>query len=88
MDKVRCITTPGNTIDVVVTEVGLAVNPLRTDLIERLQAFGLPVKTIQELRDEARRLSPAIQERCDHDQVVAVVEYRDGSVIDVVRRSL
>ena len=36
VERVRCLTTPGATIDAIVTEGGIAVNPLRADLRERL----------------------------------------------------
>lgn len=85
VDRVQCITTPGNTIDVVVTEAGVAVNPLRQDLTLRLKEFGIPVRSIEELREIAKRQSPSVQSQNESDQIVAVVEYRDGSVIDLVR---
>ena len=36
VDRVTCITTPGHTVDVVVTQRGIAVNPARADLKEKL----------------------------------------------------
>ena len=59
VDRVTCITTPGSTIDVVVTEAGIAVNPNRPDLSDRLRQFGLPVRSIAELRDASKELAPA-----------------------------
>ncbi|AKN32931.1 citrate lyase subunit alpha [Clostridium carboxidivorans P7] len=87
-DKVTTVTTPGESIDVVVTERGIAVNPIRKDLIEKLKAKNLPVMTIEELKDLAENMTgkPAPIEFTD--KVVAVVEYRDGTIIDVVRKPL
>jgi citrate lyase subunit alpha / citrate CoA-transferase len=85
VDRVRCITTPGSTIDVVVTEAGIAVNPARPDLIARMQAFGLPVRSIADLHAAACDGLPSPDQADLTSRVVAVVEYRDGSVIDVVR---
>ena len=87
VERVACITTPGHTIDLVVTEAGLAVNPLRGDLRERLVHAGLPVKDIGELLRLAQAASAPPPEIAHSDpaRVVAVVEYRDGSVIDTVR---
>ena len=45
------MTTPGESVDVVITEYGVAVNPLRKDLLEAVKNSGLPLKTIEELRD-------------------------------------
>jgi citrate lyase subunit alpha/citrate CoA-transferase len=88
VDAVECRTTPGETIDVVVTEAGVAVNPRRTDLQARLEAAGIPLVGIERLRDLAASQSNGVTRRAvDPDApVVAVVEYRDGTVIDVVRR--
>lgn len=82
--KVRCITTPGETVDVVVTEFGIAVNPRRGELEDRLRGAGLLVKSIDALCDEAARMAP-VQPSVGEGRVVGVVEYRDGTVIDVIR---
>ena len=58
VDRVRCITTPESTIDVAVTEAGIAVNPARPDLMDRMRAFGLPVRSMKELRAAAAELAP------------------------------
>jgi citrate lyase subunit alpha/citrate CoA-transferase len=46
-------TTPGESIDVVVTDRGVAVNPQRSDLEGPLKAAGLPVIDILDLNKEA-----------------------------------
>ena len=55
-DRVRTICTPGETVDVLVTEWGIAVNPRRTDLLERFTKAKLPVHSIEKLREKAERL--------------------------------
>ena len=55
-DRVRTICTPGETVDVLVTEWGIAVNPRRTDLLERFTKAKLSVRSIEELREKAERL--------------------------------
>ncbi len=86
VDKVLTATTPGETIDVLVTERGVAVNPRRTDLKEKLLAAGLPVKDIQELKALAEQIAGAPKQIKTGEKIVAVVEYRDGTIIDVVRQ--
>lgn len=86
VDEVLTVTTPGETVDVLVTERGVAVNPGRPELREQLAAAGLPVNDIQELKAMAERIAGVPQKLKTKDRVVAVVEYRDGSVIDVVRQ--
>lgn len=86
-EKVLTAVTPGETIDVLVTERGVAVNPRRQDLKEKLIAAGLPVKDIQELRRIAESIAGAPKEIITGEKIVAVVEYRDGTIIDVVRQA-
>lgn len=85
-EKVVTVTTPGDCVDVVVTDYGIAVNPLRPDLIECLDNAGIPHVTIEELKDKAYALVGEPDPLQWDDQVVAVVEARDGSVLDVIRK--
>ncbi|WP_035292437.1 citrate lyase subunit alpha [Clostridium sp. KNHs214] len=87
-DRVTTVTTPGESIDVIVTERGIAVNPNRKDLMEKLQKTNLPVMTIEELKDMAEKITGKPKPIELTDEVVAVVEYRDGTVIDVVRKPI
>ena len=86
-DRVTTVVTPGETVDVLVTERGICVNPKRTELIEILTAAGIPLKTIEELKEEVEKLTGVPEKFSTSDTVVAVVEYRDGTVIDVVRQA-
>lgn len=85
-DKVTTVTTPGESIDVIVTERGIAVNPKRGDLIEKLSQTALPLMTIEELKQLAEKMTGVPHPIQTADDIVAVVEYRDGTVIDVVRK--
>ena len=85
-NQVTTVTTPGETIDVLVTERGIAVNPARVDLIEKLKNADLPIVPIEELKNIAERLTGKPEPIEVSDQIVAIVEYRDGTVIDVVRK--
>ncbi|MBL8539706.1 MAG: citrate lyase subunit alpha [Betaproteobacteria bacterium] len=88
VDSVTTVTTPGETVDALVTDAGVAVNPRREDLRERLVCAGLPVVSIDALREKAAAQSVnTARKPSAHGRVVAVVEYRDGSVIDVVRET-
>ncbi len=83
-DHVTTITTPGDTIDALVTEYGIAINPRRTDLLEQLKDSGLPLKTIAELKHIGEELVGPQGHAKVTDHIVGIVEYRDGSVIDLV----
>ena len=90
MDSVRTITTPGASIDVVVTEAGVAVNPARDDLACMLKSAGIETVSIACLRDLAMQGAGESQRLIrpdDEAPVVALQQYRDGSIIDVVRRT-
>jgi citrate lyase subunit alpha/citrate CoA-transferase len=84
VERVRTLTTPGGTVDTLVTELGVAVNPRREDLLDRLRAAGLPVFGIGELRARAAQAATHAATPRPEDRTVAVVEYRDGTVIDTV----
>lgn len=85
VDRVGTVTTPGETVDVLVTEAGIAVNPRRGDLVERLGHAGLPLRNIADLqRDAAAAATRAAIHPAD-GRIVAVSEYRDGSVTDVIK---
>ena len=85
-DHVISVTTPGECVDVVVTDHGIAVNPARKDVIEWLDAAGIEHVTISELRDMAYRITGTPDEIEWEDKVVAVIEARDGTILDVVKQ--
>ena len=84
--NVLTVTTPGETVDVLVTERGVAVNPKRQDLIASLRAAGLPLKTSGELLEIAEKMAGTPEQISFSDKIVAVIQYRDGTVIDVVKK--
>ncbi|MBN3868405.1 citrate lyase subunit alpha [Gluconobacter kondonii] len=86
VDCVNTVVTPGKTVDVVVTDHGIAVNPNNVDLKKRLVDARLPVTTIEELQKKAILLAGKPDPIQYTDKVVAVVRYRDGSVMDIVRQ--
>ena len=81
-DKVQCISTPGKTIDVLVTQRGVAVNPNQAELKRALQAAKLPVCDMEELKARAEAICGAPKAVRHGNKVVANVIYRDGTVID------
>ncbi len=84
VDRVITRTTPGNTVDVVVTERGAAVNPLRKDLLDNLRG-KIPLVEIEDLKKMAEVFTGIPKPPPFGDRVIGVVEYRDGSEIDVIR---
>ena len=83
---VTTVTTPGETVDVVITDYGVAINPLRQDLIEAMKDVDdIPFCTIEELRDKAYEIAGEPEKVQFGDRVVGIIESRDGTIIDVVR---
>lgn len=86
VDEVTTLCGPGELIDVIITERGIAINPLRKDLLESMKNSELPVKSIEQLRDEVNEIcggAPA-KPKVNRDNVVAVVKWVDGTVLDSV----
>jgi citrate lyase subunit alpha/citrate CoA-transferase len=87
LDKVTTLCGPGELIDVIVTERGIAINPLRRDLIECFQGSSLPIRPIAEIKAEVEEIcggppaKPEIGEK-----VVAAIKWVDGTVIDCVKQ--
>jgi citrate lyase subunit alpha/citrate CoA-transferase len=84
-ENVTTLCGPGELIDVIVTERGIAINPLRADLIEKTKDSGLPIKSIEELKVEAESICGIPDLPKFKDDVVAVVKWVDGTVIDTIR---
>lgn len=85
VDEVTTLITPGSSVDVIVTEYGIAINPRRPELAERLSKAGLKIVDIKWLRDKALSVIGTPDALPFGDKVVGVVMNRDGSVQDVIR---
>ena len=85
-DEVTTLCAPGEMIDVIVTERGIAINPLRKDLIEKAKNTGLPIKTIEQLKEEAEEICGVPEKAELDDEIIAVIKWVDGTVIDSVRK--
>ncbi len=86
VDEVTTICGPGELIDVIVTERGIAINPKRKDLLEAVKDSGLPLKTIQELKEMADEICGVPDKPEFEDQIIALVKWVDGTVLDAVRK--
>jgi len=85
-ERVTTLCGPGELIDVVVTERGIAINPRRQDLVERMKASKLPIKSLEELKEEADRICGIPQEARNSERIVAAIKWVDGTLIDAVRQ--
>ncbi len=92
-EEVTTITSPGELIDVIVTENAFAINTehIRKEVKQRNEDFeiicrkqSLPVVSIDELRKKALEYGEDINAKFG-DQLVGMVKYIDGTVLDSIR---
>ncbi len=95
VDKVFTRTTPGEVIDVVVTEEYVTVNPAsrsgyRDAILGNAKSEGLKIVTIEELHNLSVKSALEfgfLPEKCETtDEVVHLIEWRDGTLLDTIRR--
>ena len=85
VDEVTTLCGPGELIDVIVTERGIAINPRRQDLIEAVKSSKLPIRPLPEIKAEVERICGGRPQRPKHgERPVAVVKWVDGTVLDTV----
>jgi citrate lyase subunit alpha/citrate CoA-transferase len=85
VDEVTSLCGPGELIDVVVTERGIAINPQRQDLIDAVKGSKLPIRSLQEIKAEVERICGGKPQRPKlGDRAVAVIKWVDGTVLDSV----
>ena len=85
VDQVTTLCGPGELIDVVVTERGIAINPKRQDLLDALKGSKLPIRSLKEIKEEVERICGGKPQRPKHgSRPVAVVKWVDGTVLDTV----
>jgi len=86
IDEVTTLCGPGELIDVIITERGIAINPRRKDLLQKVKKSKLPIKTIVELKEEVYKICGSVPDKpkVDRNKVVAIIKWVDGTVIDSV----
>jgi citrate lyase subunit alpha/citrate CoA-transferase len=85
VDRVTTLTGPGELIDVIVTERGIAINPRRTDLLDAVKGSKLPIKSLHDIKREVEQICGGAPEKPKFEQrPVAVVKWVDGTVLDSV----
>ncbi len=87
VDEVTTLCGPGELIDVIVTERGIAINPRRKDLLDRTIDSGLPIKPIQKIKGELDAICGVPSKPQLGDEIVSVVKWVDGTLLDSIRRT-
>jgi citrate lyase subunit alpha/citrate CoA-transferase len=85
VDRVTTLCGPGELIDVIVTERGIAINPMREDLIKATRRSELPIRKIEEIKNEVDDLCGGPPEKPElSDEVIGIVKWVDGTVLDSI----
>ncbi len=84
-EKVTTISTPGEVVDAIVTDKGIAINPKREDLIENLKG-KIDIVQIEELKELAYDATGGPQELEFEDRLVGCTKWFDGTVLDIIKK--
>jgi len=86
LDEVTTLCGPGELIDVIVTERGIAINPKRKDLLNAVKNSSLPIRSIKEIQKEVYEICGGAPQKpnVNKKKVVAVVKWVDGTVMDSI----
>lgn len=83
-EDVTTITTPGSVIDAIVTNRGIAINPIRKDLLQKIKGT-IPTIPIEELKTMAYEATGKPQQPALGDDIIGIIKWFDGTVLDMVR---
>jgi citrate lyase subunit alpha/citrate CoA-transferase len=83
-NRVTTITTLGKHIDAIVTERGIAINPLRQDLIGHFSTSSLPILSIEELQAKAHAYTNIPKNTLKRDIIIGEVRDRTFDIIDYI----
>lgn len=83
-NRVTTITTLGKNVDVLVTERGIAINPLRKDLMEKLVHSKLSILPIKDLAQKAYTYTGIPKDIQKSNQQIGVIEDRTFEIIDQI----
>jgi len=84
--KVHTVVTPGESVHILVTERGICVNPLYSHLEIKLKNAGMKIVEIHDLEKEVDGITGIPNPIHFTDKIVGLIEYRDGTIIDVIRQ--
>jgi citrate lyase subunit alpha/citrate CoA-transferase len=86
-DRVTTISTPGTVVDAVLTNEGIAINPIRKDLIKKLEGT-IDLVSIEELKNMAYDATGGPGEPNVGDETIGMTKWLDGTVLDTIKRVL
>ncbi|MFU8793307.1 MAG: citrate lyase subunit alpha [Acholeplasmataceae bacterium] len=81
-ENVFSITTPGDDVDCIVTERGIAIHPKRTDLLAKVAKTNLNIVPIEALYNQAIQMTGKPEQQEKEDRIIGLIRYPDGTIID------
>jgi len=82
-EKVTTVTTPGDVVDAIVTNEGIAINPKRKDLIEKTKG-ELNIVPIEELKNIAYDATGGPEKLEFTNEIVGMTKWFDGTILDLI----
>jgi len=86
-ELVTTISTPGDIIDAIVTNEGIAINPKRKDLIDKVKG-KIDLVSIEELKNSAYDATGGPQIPKLGEEIIGMTKYFDGTVLDNIYQVL
>ena len=87
-ERTTTLCGPGELVDVVVTERGIAIRPQRDDLLAAVAGKGLPLTTLAELRRGAEAMCGGPPREASREgPVVGLVTWTDGTILDALHET-
>ena len=84
-EKVTTISTPGDVVDAIVTNQGIAINPKRKDLIEKVKG-KIKLVAIEDLKNIAYNATGGPQKLEFTSELVGITKWFDGTLLDIIRK--
>jgi citrate lyase subunit alpha/citrate CoA-transferase len=81
LENVTTITTPGDVVDAIVTDQGIAINPRRKDLLEKCKN-KINIVPMEQLKNIAYEETGGPQQLEFEDKLVGVTKWFDGTILD------
>jgi citrate lyase subunit alpha/citrate CoA-transferase len=82
-EKVTTVSTPGEVVDAIVTNEGIAINPKRKDLIEKVKD-KLNIVPIEDLKNIGYQATGGPKKLELTDQIVGMTKWFDGTLLDLI----
>jgi citrate lyase subunit alpha/citrate CoA-transferase len=83
-ENVTTLTTPGSVIDSIVTNRGIAINPIRKDLLKKIQGT-IDTVPIEDLKNMAYDVTGIPQKPHLGNEIIGIIKWFDGTILDMVR---